>query len=116
MRVRLNRLPAGYREVEYLESTNLEYINTTKTVDSTCVISFEFQYVSLVGGYNRIFGARNNNGKGLLNMRTVSENSGNFYLEFSGGAWNTKAFDLQKHKVILDAVWKRSHLILLYCR
>ena len=104
MRVRLARLPAGYREVEYLESTNLEYINTTKTVDSTCVISFEFQYVSLVGGYNRIFGARNGNGKGLLNMRTASENSGNFYLEFSGGIWNTKAFDLQKHKVILDAV------------
>lgn len=98
------KLPVEYQEVEYIESPDTQYINTSKTVDSTCIISFDFQYVSIIGGYNRIFGARNGNGKGLLNIRSTGLDGGNFYLENRNTAWTNTAIDTNKHSITMDAV------------
>ena len=104
MRIRFSRLPIGYQEVEYIESPSYQYIDTGFTVDSTCIIEYDFQYVSMVGGYNRIFGARNGNGNGLLNQRTTTDSDGGFYLECAVGAWSTSSTDFNKHHMVLDSV------------
>ena len=107
MRIRTSRLPAGYREVEYLESATTQYIDTGITANSTSIISYTFQYVSLVGSYNRIFGARNGNGNGLLNQRTTSSSGGGFFLESAGGTWSTSSTDFDKHEMVLNGVTQK---------
>lgn len=96
-------LPDEYQEVEYVESPDNQYIDTGKTVDSSCVISFDFKYVSITNKYNRIFGARNSNGNALLNMRTTDETGGNFYLESGRSTWADTAVDTNKHSIVMDS-------------
>lgn len=97
-----SRLPAGYQEVEYIESPNAEYIDTGKTADSTSIIAFDFQYVSFNSSYNRIFGARNAEGKGLLNIRT-STTSGPYLLVENVHNWvSTTSIGTNKHSIKMD--------------
>lgn len=99
-----SRLPAGYQEVEYIESPNAEYIDTGKTADSTSIIAFDFQYVSFNSSYNRIFGARNNEGKGLLNIRT-STTSGPYLLVENVYNWvSTTSIGTNKHSIKMNGV------------
>lgn len=98
------KLPLEYQQVEYIESPDSQYIDTGKTVNSTCIISFDFQYASIIGGYNRIFGARNGNGNGLLNIRSTNTDGGNFYLENRNTSWADTAVDTNKHSIVMNAV------------
>ena len=58
--VNTSRLPDGYTELDFIQSTGTQYINTLfKPNQNTCVI-LDFQQLSSTGNWRCIFGARNN--------------------------------------------------------
>lgn len=94
-------LPVGYVELEYLESTGTQWIDTGVNGDSTSYITYKFQYTSLSTDYNRVFGSRKNT-QSLLNMRSSTATGGSFFLEWGGGNYTGPSIDTNVHEVILD--------------
>ena len=56
MRVRLARLPAGYKEVEYIQSTGTQYINTGFIDGPAARILIDIQFTTTSPVQQRLFG------------------------------------------------------------
>lgn len=55
-----SRLPSGYTELEYIESTGEQYIDTEVTPNQDTGVSIDFQ-MSVISGWKSIYGARKTN-------------------------------------------------------
>ena len=73
-------LPSEYQEVEYIESTGTQYINTNIYSSRKIQTNFDFEFVSLNSQYNRVFGATYQTGS-QYGMRGSSANNGYLYGE-----------------------------------
>ena len=55
-------LPSEYQQVEYIESTGTQYIDTKVVTSTQIQTNFDFEYTDINSSYNRIFGAAYSNG------------------------------------------------------
>ena len=89
------RLPAGYTELEYLESTGTQYIDTGLPVRSNTVAEFEYQFIDINSNY--VFGQVAGSGSAAMGYRNSS-----------AGIWWFKRNrvegigDILKHKVVFS--------------
>ena len=82
------RLPEGFIELEYIESTGTQWIDT-KIISSTEIqTNFDFEYTSINSSYNRIFGTAYTSGS-QYGVRGSSNTNGYFYGELPNGSSKT---------------------------
>lgn len=94
-----SRLPKEYQEVEYLESTGTQWINTNLYADQNFSINLTFQAV-VSGGPQMFFGARDNGTGSYANSFIGGiATSGYFYGQFgtNGTTLSTVYSDTNKH-------------------
>ena len=73
-------IPNEYQEVEYIESSGTQYIDTGVLVNNSIRTTFDFQYNSLNSGYNRIFGTTSVSGS-QYGVRGSTSTGGYFHGE-----------------------------------
>lgn len=106
--VGLSDLPRGYTQVEFLESTGTQYINTgVVPLQNKTKIVCDYEFTELPTGDNAsyIFGVRDNVG-GVISNRFQVYNSTNAKLQCGFGALfysMLDPYDTNRHTVTLDA-------------
>ena len=101
----LSGLPSGYKEVEYLESTSGQYIDTGVVVKSNTVAKAVFSITSGVQGKS-YFGARNSTNERFQIVNSFGVGSGYFYNTNVYPIVN-KQFEIEMHasgEVYLDGI------------
>lgn len=96
-------LPDGYTQLEYIESTGEQYIDTNFVFDSQTSAFLEFSNASNSTAESGFIGAYQNSIGGLL--FGIYKNSSEYYFRFAyGGPWNgnTVLADLNKHSITLN--------------
>jgi hypothetical protein len=63
-------LPSGYTELEYIESTGTQYIDTGLVVKSNTLADFDYQYTNC-DGTNYVFGQVSGSGSSIMGYRTT---------------------------------------------
>ena len=115
-------LPAGYAELEYIESTGTQYIDTGVTITPTMAVEADAQFTEITTYQQRIFGNSHNGtsdtdgdlGTGHLNFDIYIQGQGYFAsaLAEDKGDWvrtNTKA-DKNRHTHRLDCTDRKYYL------
>ena len=77
-------LPTEYQQVEYLESTGTQWIDTKVVSSEQIQTNFEFEYTHINSSYNRIFGSAGTVGS-QYGVRADRTNQGYFYGELPNG-------------------------------
>lgn len=77
-------LPSEYQQVEYIESTGTQYIDTKVVTSTQIQTNFDFEYTDINSSYNRIFGAAYSNGS-QYGVRGDRSYMGYFYGELPTG-------------------------------
>ena len=115
-------LPSGYAQLEYLESTGTQYIDTGVTITPTMAVEADAQFTEIATYQQRIFGNSHNGtsdpdgdlGTGHLNFDIYIQGQGYFAsaLAEDKGDWvrtNTKA-DKNRHTHRLDCADRKYYL------
>lgn len=91
-------LPDEYRQVEYIESANAQWINT-KVISSTQIqTNIEFEYTDFNTSYNRLFGSAYVEGS-QYGVRGSVGNGGVFHVELPNSAYgDLNSILLEKNK------------------
>ncbi len=74
-------LPAGYTQLEYIESTGTQYINTGIPVKANTLVSSDFAFTNSTASTRRLFGKISGSAAAALNYRETApgNNTPNFY-------------------------------------
>ena len=119
----INRLPSEYQEVEYLESTGEEWIDSGVIPDQHLSFHCKFMaYSSSDPGFGNVFGSRVRSGLNEYQLTTylngiISVGARNQYIGFYANVINTIDFDgnsiatvngVQTQLSVLDELYKRS--------
>lgn len=108
-------LPDEYRQVEYIESTGTQYIDTGFTPNQDTKVIVDYQFTEVTSAF--LFGRRTDIGKdgytinvsnGNLVSSYASENPANKSLGVAANT-NRHIVDKNKNKVYLDGVLKYTH-------
>lgn len=115
-------LPAGYAELEYIESTGTQYIDTGVVITPTMAVEADAQYTEVTTYQQRIFGNSHNGtsdpdgdlGTGHLNFDIYIQGQGYFASAIAEdkGDWvrtNTKA-DKDRHTHKLDCTDRKYYI------
>ena len=115
-------LPSGYAELEYIESTGTQYIDTGVVITPTMAVEADAQFTEIVK-QARIFGNAHDSrypdgitGDGYLNFAVYINGAGNgdwaSAMKDSDGDWVTSgvAADRERHVHKLDCTTKRYYL------
>ncbi len=91
------RLPSGYTELEYIESTGTQWIDTGLQVKSDTLAEFEYQFTD-TNSVNYVFGQIAGSGDGVMGYRS---NNGIWW--FQRNSEMVSFIDKLKHKVIFSS-------------
>lgn len=105
------RLPAGYTELSYIESSGTQYVDTGFTPNENTRVTADFQAVSFSGTFNAVFGERNSSGANGIML--YAQNSTNQYCALYGAQYlaipnvtlettNRHSCDFNKNSISLD--------------
>lgn len=106
-----SRLPSGYKEVEYIESSGMQYIDTGfKPKGSTRVVA-DHESFSVASGYPTVFGARDSGGGGGF-VCHYSANTKLIYWYYGSNTpslevsnpWGRHVVDFNQNKLYRDGV------------
>lgn len=94
-------LPDGYQQLEYIQSTGAQYINTGVIPTNQTEIQYDHQYIGSSSGWNALFGMDNHNtnaGMGFTVFIVDEE-----YRPYMGIDWgkNTGAYTSRKRELLI---------------
>ena len=98
----ISYLPSLYQQVEYIESSGTQYIDSGIVSSTSIRTIIDHEYTSFNNRYNRLFGTTGTNGS-QYGCRSSSESSGTYYLELPNSNTTTTQTNIvlnQRH--ILD--------------
>ena len=104
-------LPEGYTQVEYIESTGTQYIDTGYKANYNTTIEADFEFTSLAK-QQRLFGiASNNSIDGSISFDFYINGSGNLAYAYKNNSGNwvptSVTADTNKHHLVLDGYGKK---------
>lgn len=103
----LSRLPAGYKELEYIQSNGLQYIDTGVQPKTTLKFAMDFAVDSLSSKVVSFFGWRKKAGTTYVQFRGIENNTNTFRVIYGGNSTsNATAIDsslsVGRHALELD--------------
>ena len=112
------RLPAGYEELEYIESTGTQYVDTGVNITPTMAVEADAQ-VTVIEKQGRIFGnayeASDSNGQGYMSfalyMNGANQSQWATAMQDNGGDWVSSGVsaDTSRHTHKLDCTGNRKY-------
>lgn len=94
-------LPAEYQQVEYIESTGIQYIDTEVTMTENIQLELDFQITQVTDSNEEVLtGAWDNSLNGFL----FGIRRGYFQYAYAHSAWNGSSVkaDCERHKIIVN--------------
>lgn len=86
-------LPGEYQQVEYIESTGTQYIDTGLKSNQISKVSMDFEFTSMDKTYNLLFGSQQNvNGQQVRNQFNMTPTK----ISFTNGIGSACVFDVAK--------------------
>ena len=101
MSARKSLLPKEYQQVEYIESTGTQFIDTGLKGTNKTELELELQYTDVTTSTStRLFGARTSSTKNAFYIGSYAATNSPFYLNFNSGSYpSTLYLNLTKHNI-----------------
>jgi hypothetical protein len=83
-----SKLPRDFQQVEYIQSSGTQYVNTDIVASSEIRTVFDFEFTSINSSYNRVFGTTSQSGS-QYGLRGSTSTGGYLHCETPSGECNT---------------------------
>lgn len=97
-----DQLPSGYQQIEYIESTGTQYIDTGLKGTNNTEVELDIQYVDTeTSNSTRLFGARTGQSKAIF-IGSLQATTSSFYVNFNSTNFSSaNTLGLGRHKIEL---------------
>lgn len=90
-------LPQGYTQLEYIQSSGTQYINTYITTKDTHRFDLKFRYITQLSGYNNIMGARSSDGSTSRDQISFARSAGQVW-----AGWGAQQYEYPISQILLN--------------
>ena len=102
-----SRLPSGYTELQYIESSGAQYINTGQPPSPNTRLTMMASFLSLTGSYVSAFGSRNVGVEQFWTFLTVSQNKfsarfGTETISLNTGSETIDTYDFNGNQITIN--------------